>query len=106
MTTQQLEFRNFKAVFPGAIEDMVNITGFTPPDNVNGTTAYPTVRGFFKMYRDIYKRCAKTQIQQEDVRDFCRYIDAKPISINDDQLRRLGPVFFRIASTIVINEDE
>jgi hypothetical protein len=101
-----MEFRNFKAVFPGALEDIVNITGYAAPDNATGTTAYPTVRGFFKQFRDIFKRCKETKIQQSDVRDFCRYLDVEPKHINDDQLRRLGPVFFRIASTITTLEDE
>ena len=101
-----MEFRNFKAVFPGALQDIVNITGFTAPDEATGSNAYPTVRGFFKMYRDIYKRCQTTKIVKSDVDDFCRYLNVKPIAINNDQLRRLGPVFFRIASTIVLGDEQ
>lgn len=106
MTSGQIEFRNFKAVFPGALDDMVAITGFTPPDGVTATLAYPTVRSFFKMYRDIYKRCSNTTISHGDVRDFCRFMKATEVQISDDQLRRLGPVFFRIASTISFSENE
>lgn len=108
MTSSSVEFRNFKAVFPGALEDIVNITGFNAPDGATGSNAYPSVRGFFKMYPDIYKRCKETKVELGDVRDFCRYLDKDrpPIHINDDQLRRLGPAFFRIASTITTLTDE